>query len=118
MINANELMIGNIVSFKGNFKAEICSVSKHTVQLKGQTGVCVIDFLEPVTITEKILDKLGYVQYDEENNRWIHPHFKDYHMEEKALYFGTTAIEIEYLHDLQNILFALTRKQVSYNLKS
>lgn len=119
MIAANELRIGNWVRYGNRIFKIHCISETYPFLNTEEFGVGVVGFknIEPIVLCPIILEKLDYYQYDEENNRWIHPDFKEYYMQEKELYFGTSSIKVEYLHDLQNLLFALTRKEIIFNPK-
>ena len=139
MISANELRIGNWVKLNnpkarpkevGNFAEVLAIDSEHSFnEHKGTVTIKPFGelnsyrqffvFIEPIELTPEILEKSGYYNYDEENNRWLHTEdvgFGDYYMNEKLLYFGTSCVSIEYLHELQNLIYALNKKELNVEL--
>lgn len=123
MIKARELRIGNMVMFMGR---EII-VHGGTIQdLERGFGESVASQYEPIPLTPEILEKAGFEKYvisqvysfklnDTDlllvnlfdNSRWI----------DNGEHFGRSAEHaINYLHQLQNLVSALTGKELEITL--
>lgn len=140
MISANELRIGSKVLFapqgrrQHTIKPRVCTVKilnqNHCVVSDGGLPLSLFyntDDIQPITITPEILLKLGFKNWSDIfwtkdphlmlnedggwwwTNRW-----------EPDGEFGLAAIvpykEIHYLHQLQNLYFALTGQEISKEL--
>ena len=124
MIQLNEIRIGNYL--KNGFN--------QTIQIYGRiskynTSGYQLKTLKPIPITEDELIKLGFV-YNGYNfdylNYNFHCQFKNENGEFKNTEFSIKKDErgknkivisynIEYLHQLQNIYFSITNKELGYN---
>lgn len=120
MINSNELRIGNYVKlFDTNDCYKIHLVSKKSVQIEsGLIGgeVFKLDNLHPIPLTEEILLKCGFelikgwyvkgkIELFNINNNYFTTPSK-----------GIISVDIIYLHQLQNLYFALTGQELQVNL--
>jgi hypothetical protein len=121
---ANELRIGNLVAY-GVHPVPIKSIHTESV-LKKEVHVYVelnenlnhycIDVLEvkPIPLTEQWLLKLGF-ERDNQGNWKLK---SGYHWIEIYSYHvyinGQQVVLIDYVHQLQNIWFALTGKELTY----
>ena len=111
-MNIQELRIGNYVNHvhKGNFKI-----------LKSHFASLMINFIDPIPLTEDILLKCGFVEVSN-----YHPEGKTYKLKD----FETTEFYpyisykgerigneyIKHLHQLQNLFFALTGEELNIEL--
>ena len=122
-MNANELRIGNLVEYFGI--RELIAIKNHKIKLinESEKGNFIIEWcpidsssLKPIPLTEEILLKLGYNKegsfYRIKNSRLadalIHNDGIDINVH------GVHLTHIKYLHELQNLYFALTKKELSY----
>lgn len=119
MIQANELMIGNwVLTEQGHYQLTGFDIYKSDENnLHG---------LQPIQLTEEILIKAGFdkkigITYfnKSENNIYNQKYFID-KIEFNEFYFciagmGTIS-KITYLHQLQNLYFALTGEELNINL--
>lgn len=130
MINTNELMLGNYCKIKNdklNNLMQVVGTSETEVLLdynenKGESFVVDCNDLVPILITEEILEKCGFYKCDRLNDMPANYYSNDegnkigYHKEsDKYLLIGMYC-EFKYLHELQNIYYLLTKKQLKVNL--
>ncbi len=126
MIQANELRIGNLLRDKVS-KTELkvieltekgivtYVIDRSKFPLKSDWG------LEPIQLTEEILLKCGFVQC--ENEFWyqkniisISPSVGTYEIQGSKLSLSVMRENpIRYLHQLQNLYFALTNEELTFN---
>jgi len=106
MINANELRIGNWVALKDGYFVPIADGGILAINQK--RFECY-----PISLTPEILEKCGFVSNPYQDRY----EFGDIHVE----YCGFRDIcwvngkpHIEYLHQLQNLYFALTNEELNY----
>ena len=122
-MNIQELRIGNYVNhvYKGNFKI-----------LKSHFPSLMINFIDPIPLTEDILLKCGFVEKGVTFNTKINftrcclfkvNSSNNYNNNENefsvTLYQHHNSIEIariKYLHQLQNLFFALTGEELNIEL--
>ena len=105
-MNANELMIGDWVSYKGKMPCKITAICKDTVVVDNDTAQdWRIDFdkLTPISLTAEILEKNGFVK--QWNNNW---QFNDYHSiiisEDFYIAIFELSTRLDYVHELQHAL--------------
>lgn len=120
-MKANEIRIGNIFTVSG-FPMYVEAIFKDTVYLnfegnEGDVWEENIKDLIPIPLTEEILNKAGFESHyhgfirnerifiEETLNGW------------NIGFFGITMREIDYLHDLQNLIFALTGEEIKIELE-
>ena len=133
MIQANELRIGNYVNtnngidiIKGIFLECLSfdnrgneNVSTYNYYLKLPIGAC-----NPIPLTEELLLKCGFEKvgtkggysFDKDKLSIV---FKNVFYENGRTYFNSWCIlehSIKYLHQLQNLYFALTQTELQINL--
>ena len=124
MINAKDLRIGNSVLL-GN-----SSLSVYQIIYDRRNGYSINskdykeDFFDPIPLTKEILIKCGFHKF---NNAWVQ---KDFTENNSKFYFSIWNliddefkynsaefdIEINSLHQLQNLYFALTGEELEINL--
>jgi len=127
MIQANELRIGNLVdilhpiSKKWNFeriKAKTIANIEHN-----PNHDLIVNNIAPIPLTPEILEKCGFKLYGK--NNWFYI-FEENFSIEYTNYLGEfyyfmcgysySHSKIEYLHQLQNLYFALTGNEFEINL--
>lgn len=135
MINSNELRIGSIIDFDG-MKSIVKEIDNQgvVVFIKETDETEWIDLFQftPITLTEEILLKCGFkhetmfiiknlylIEYGDfyfaldENNGYYHVKLSNHSFgHEKQVGLGM----IKYLHQIQNLYFALTGKELEINL--
>lgn len=117
-MRVEELRVGNFVRHEGNVKeiANIIGKVSKSVEFMSWKKVHISN-IEPIELTEEILLKCGFEPtYFVSNNKlasyriynidFLNPDFT-------LVWFKT---KIEYLHQLQNLYFALTNKELEINL--
>jgi hypothetical protein len=133
-MNANELRIGNLVDCFGI--REVVVIKKHKIKVQNEIseGHFVIEWvpikslsLKPIPLTEEMLLKCGFISGGAKQWLFITLDKKD----ECYLYFNPLGkgiaidqngiecsfeIELNYLHQLQNLYFALTNEELTINL--
>lgn len=125
MIQASELRIGNFV--KGG---EVVWLHQIAIVLGLESGVNYqlhYTTLEPIPLTEEWLSNLGFVIHEEDSKRYFNPHTMFFELRNvtalengfkiiagypEKTYFKGISIEIKYVHQLQNLYFALTQTEL------
>lgn len=125
-MKANELRIGNWVEFEGKHY-RIDSISKTFPTLDTtEFGIGVVDWnnLKPIPLTEEWLIKFGFEDVTSEDfgvdkriKTFEKEFFKIYLPEYRCRLFGITYVDaaflkIEFVHQLQNLYFALTGEEL------
>jgi hypothetical protein len=135
MINPNELRIGNLASFKGMWNAELSDIhSSGLICFKDISGGFDIDSIMPIALTDEILVKSGFTFIETPVGFGVA--IEDYRKDQFVLNFTNyLSIQIEfnaikgcdisnrcyistikYVHQLQNIYFALIGQELAINL--
>lgn len=128
MIQPNELRIGNWVYDSFNdVIVKVIGIRLENVicewgHLKGEYK-CNYEYLEPIPLTEGLLAKCMFSEYEFEDDIFLHDEedvcvqksYKEYYPYsfENSDTIGTP---IRYLHQLQNLFFALTGKELEIKL--
>ena len=139
LLESKELRLGNIVQYNNTecFVYDICSPQPRkgrynnefllTLSLNGLID-CLIDEIEPVELTEKWLIKFGF-KYNKQigwtkdglclDGPVVHFSFDLFRNESLTNYHLLDFVEIprlvEYVHELQNLYFALTNVELPLN---
>lgn len=103
MIQSTELRIGNLVNQKGSFLTE-----RVTLELLCRKDV----ILEAIPLTEEWLLKLGF---DNFGKRWMEKNLPLDIIKANGFYMANVVNEIKYVHQLQNLYFALTEEELKIN---
>lgn len=121
MINKNELRIGNIIRDKPASDKFFAAVKRlNTSRCYYGIFSCEYKDLKPILITPEILEKCGF-KIDEpfEDSRPIYSNGTmtiDFDtMQPTIAGFGIADVKIEFLHQLQNLYFALYGKELEVN---
>lgn len=123
MIKANELRIGNHISFKGKWNGIVESISSWGVEIDKNHGVFTYDVLEGIPLTEEILLKCGFDlikdNYIIKIDDFLHIglHCQDYSLLISDSWGHDELTPTRYiasLHQLQNLYFALTGEELPY----
>jgi len=112
MIQAQELRIGNWVSFKGLWSGQIASVSKSgLITIIGNDGCFDDEELQPIEITEHLLRHIGATEFVD-SDLLLNHRVLCFAECRGVFYDKTTLVDIPSLHKLQNLYFALTGKEL------
>ena len=114
-MNANELMLGNYVEFNETiYKVLAIKSGFMQVAYKSEKGNFIVswidnDSLNPIPLTEQWLLDFGFEMY-EFDNKANQFRFKERLIvyRDGFLYDYGTSVKLEYVHQLQNLYFALT----------
>ena len=120
MIKANELRIGNLVYYKitDNFDErkewlEVCKIDHDDLRILGIKDEMNQDY-QPIPITEDWLLKFGF---EKDVNLQFYKNFKNNKTVIIDFCFicllGNFHVKINYVHELQNLYFALTKTELS-----
>lgn len=124
MIQATELRIGNWVKV-GDIESTVCLIDHNKfIQLQGNAVVNRPEQIEPIPLTPEILEKFGF----EESYKSSYTHSFDFKQNTcfgagwnlvnnhfHIRYKGEQFTNIKYLHQLQNLYFALTSEELIIN---
>jgi hypothetical protein len=112
MINANELRIGNFVDF-----GEVTSLSAKNINVikKNWLFTCDYEDVNPIPLTEDWLIKFEFQK--SENHSWFDKDFISISKSNSLSIYSREWFnmdkKIEYVHQLQNLYFALTQKELT-----
>lgn len=122
-MNANELRIGNLILVDGKI-VEITGIKKSTVFLSDGFQMFIAGGIEPIPLTEEWLIKFGFDKVLHRNDKMYY-RLNDYFVIEdsRVFLFGDDTFEIlklrqeiKYVHQLQNLYFALTGEELTIKL--
>src|SRR5690606_5107604 len=122
MIQANELRIGNIVMSKINGISKVeqigSSINPEYVGGRSLEGNYWENSYLPIPLTEEILLKIGFVKDTETSYRWYLGEYFTYDLDDGGFRFEGIWINpiVKYLHQLQNLYFALTNQELVIKL--
>lgn len=116
MIQANELRIGNYVIAKGEIE-KVDDVLLFGINLHHDCWEFEYKDIKPIELTEEILLKCGFSNFSKPQYRWLLGDFK-LDIDDFAICFMGNWLDIKicYLHQLQNLYFALTNTELKINL--
>lgn len=81
-------------------------------------GIGVVDWnnIHPIPITEEALVKMGFECDSREALNYIYKFNNfSYNPNSKEWYYKWNKIEIDFIHQLQNIIYSLTQTELSYD---
>ena len=123
MIQANELRIGNLVNSKNDGIISITNISEKSVAVNDAHcyNHIPVEFISPIPLTEEWLLKLGFKKRKNRHlfhweNKIVISEYKD---EFENFFYPKTGYdirfsnEIKYVHQLQNLYFALTGAELT-----
>ena len=127
MIAANELRMGNWVMYDNRlFQIEAISRSLPCLNTD-EFGIGVVDWnnINPIPLTPEILEKCGLKNGNSELDRNVfystNKHLAQFSVNISGsfgIYVGVfialRSVHLEYLHQLQNLYFALTNEELNY----
>lgn len=129
MIDAKDLRISNLVLHNGQID-EVYAIHYQDAQMqpykvflqngRNRMGVSLLD-IYPIPLTPEILEKCGFEKQD---NRWyklnicedyINLYFESLAKAELSISgLGMKLPHIEHLHQLQNLIYSLTKQELEY----
>lgn len=132
MVKANELRIGNWMSFHGELAIQVKTIGEslvnETVRTDSENRIvsydgCHVNYLEPIQLTPEILRKCGFEKvskWDYSLNRLVLHDMLSERDEDMEAYIkaGKENIflkNIKYLHQLQNLFYSLTGEELQLN---
>lgn len=134
MINANELRIGNWVSVHGNTqKITLISAGEIRTDWGYPENIFEETYIDPIPLTTEILEKAGFESGGHYNQLWLYLPDRTislvYRRDNKSISFVNddsdnfpyvSRVElnhIQFLHQVQNLYFALTGEELPINLE-
>lgn len=119
-MQANELRIGNWVNIQGEFDSKIHSIENGRLWCKdGEQMICSTVFrFHAIPLTPEVLEKCGALDFE------CHWELGDIHLTwgsrivatgERCSISVVGSPHVQYLHQLQNLYFALTNNELIYN---
>lgn len=123
-VSANTLRIGNLISIGGDKMMKVVEIGTYTIRYLDNTyndnfrAFIGYDYIKPIELTEEILLKCGFVKDIETSYRWYLDEYFTYDLDDGGFKFEGIWIEplIKYLHQLQNLYFCLTGKELEIKL--
>lgn len=131
MIQPKELRIGNLLNHSELGIVEVIGIGKDYIHViyNGETHYENIRSFSTITLTEEILLKFGFNEVEDE--RWcdMHEEFEEcnyYYLSMFKIYYNPETdkfeddslshfdVNLKYVHQLQNINFALTGKELTF----
>lgn len=125
MIKANELRIGDLVSFKGKWNGIIEELRSGSVTIKDNDGVFPYDVFEGIELNEDILLKCGFVKgvdnvFFLKTNLFYIRIFEEIGHVLFSLDKYSNSLKVsdstKHLHQLQNLYFCLCGNELEINL--
>lgn len=126
MIKANELRVGNVISERDNHRFYKCiSILEDGVRVKywscGETEIISFNKCMPIPLNSEILEKAGFERMQLATyKRWCKYHPTFYLQLSKGYYYVVGYKHypngIKYLHQLQNLYFALTGEELEIKM--
>jgi hypothetical protein len=107
MIQAKELRIGNWISYN-DASYQIISIFLNGASIGSQ--IRPEEDLTPIELTPEILEKCGVIKDGQLTFGYL------FDKEKGLFYYNTPTVIVKYLHQLQNLYFALTGKELEINL--
>ena len=125
MIQSNELRIGNWVK-RNEYNAKFIALSVSGLVAEREDGARyygAIHALEPIPLTEELIAKCMFSEYEFEDDIFLHDEEDVCVQKSGKVYYpysfensDTIGTPIRYLHQLQNLFFALTGKELEIKL--
>ncbi|MNQ83103.1 hypothetical protein D3C85_981740 [compost metagenome] len=132
-MNAIEIKIGNMIYIpKTTQIAEITSINKH-IGVTVNNGFAVLNFneIEPIKLTEELFLKIGFIKrfFNEDKSKPLwwkvqgNRHIEIYFEKQVSSYvYMINSLQyssnIDFLHKLQNLYFAITETELTYETES
>ena len=104
-MDIKELRVGNLLYNGFNELIEVKNISHYN------TSGFLLETLKPIELTEEWLQKFGFELYDSVEFRHFYRK-NDFDLDENYQPIDFDCIEIKYVHQLQNLYFALTGQEL------
>jgi len=125
MVSPGEFRIGNLVNYtidrKSIFQGKITAITKNRLVVDKVTSKYMN--IEPITLTEEWLLKFGFERNTINNKKFIYYFFGYgyFYFDNNVFSMNFSSqddvvINIKYVHQLQNLFFALTGEELTINL--
>jgi len=101
MIKANELRIGNLVK-----QGIVESIGSSLIQVSNT--IYESERIKPIELTEDFVIDLGLKPIELENGEWFYQDGKFRLNKNYAGFYYSKNLDVKYVHQLQNLYFALT----------
>jgi hypothetical protein len=114
-MKASELRIGNYVNDRFDAEVTVCDITHGGINLNYGYSTISIDELKPIPLTEEWLLRFGFDKPFKtvgDFERWQKGEFRL--LNGKLLPLSN--VEIQHVHQLQNLYFALTGEELEFNL--
>lgn len=112
-LQPKELRIGNYLQDRKGKIAIVEELSKD--KIKAYSGMVTDLPLKPIPLTEEWLDKLGAKLFPDGESLELSNRLIGYADCRNTYYDKATGIDLEYVHQLQNLYFALTGEELTIN---
>lgn len=116
-MKANELRIGNYFLWRG-MCGTVNTISEKWITEQTNLGRFFYEDIEPIPLTEEWLVKFGFEQYNN-TNHYFYTNTKfivKINSDTGYLFGGIDHEPIKYVHQLQNLYFALTNEELTTEL--
>ena len=112
-MKANELRIGNKVDIYGNVATIVPNDFEKWIDVKNNSYV--MKNLKPIELTEEWLIRFGFkkMNYKLLNKIVFYSETWDIEFSDNEFYMPDIGIVVKYVHQLQNLYFALTNEELS-----
>ena len=105
-MKANELRIGNLILLDGVNELYLDGIGEDEVH-SSEGGYLEVERIEGIPLTEEWLLKFGFIKCLPGGSLFMLDGFSVYVFGSEGMYEGRNHIKIEYVHQLQNLYFAL-----------
>lgn len=122
-IRSEELRIGNwLISISSGRQLVVDDIGDSGINIQWYHELTDYEFrwqdVDPIPLTSSILEKCGFNIFSEQYNNGFRFKYMKLYNHNENLYFNpydwNFQLEIKYLHQLQNLFFALTGEELEY----
>ena len=111
-----EVRIGNLISFKGLWNGRVSSIHESgVVKIKGNDGVFDIEGFEPIDVTPQVMEKIGAAPFPDGESTELNGHLFWFADCTKEYVHKSSSVRLSSVHQLQNLFYALTGKELEIN---
>lgn len=111
-MKSTELRIGNLIQSAHGSIVIVETISPMTVGMIPSNSAA-YDCISPIPLTEEWLARFGF-EYERSLSLYMFEHmgFKEGDLNTLLLFYGEGTVNCQYVHQLQNIVFALTGEEL------